>query len=914
MNARRGSQPAESTPPHRGEARIRRSPANPRRDRDTPFGKQPWRNAALALVALWLALVAWRREIIASPPYWDSAMGLFVEANFLAETNFSYRRLIDEERRFIEGGTGIYLVSVMPTLLATLMWLVPSTKVVIVLGHLANLAVAAALVLLVYTALAPRTGRMGATLAAAALLTTPLFAAQVDMIGMDLPMTLMAFVAGGLFLRERYLPAAVAALAAYFIKLSGLLWLVAAFGCLTLLVVAAMLHGDRVALARRLVGLGLLFVVLAIEMAVMDWVNSLHTTIDQERFVYDVQAGLASLAEVRYWCPDLLLLTAVALLGAVIVSGTCWRDMMQPRHKTRPQSIGANDGPQAPPRGRTAALLSRLLDVVLADRDTLFGWLILLATIAALAQIYTIPRYLLLPLTFLWVNLGLVLFANPAWRRFGVVAAGAVIGFNLLNADGRFFPAIAGIDEFDQRTGALLERSREYLKDHRANLAAVKYLADNAGSRPIIAPNPFVHFLALPRLGYVSKPLTGYAANTFRAPTFPPIEEFRGDTSAGDPLLVWVANRFAPIVNCRLLQPDPANGDELLHYSKLDPDRETIPSLAIFAHRVAPTARSSARLSPAERHAALVAWLFPADDLIARLDELTNRRQFADAVELCRWALATEPMRGDLRLRYALLLEELGQAPAAIAELQRLIDDAPANRTARLALARLFLADKRILDAIAQFDEVLRRDPQSYTTWLQLAQVHGGAGDFVAARVAIARAIELAPHGAKAHLLLARTWRAEGDNAAARRVLEAAVAEIPAEPELWFELGQCASVLRDHRRALDAYRRAYQLKPDSRELANSLAWHLATAPDEKLRDPAEALRLAEFACADRAATRPSWLDTLAAAQAASGQFDKAVPTAEEALAAARTAKDDELAMALEARLKLYRNRQAYVAE
>ena len=923
MNARRGSQPAESAPRSGDKSRARRSLAAAQIESTTPFGQRTWRNAALAFGVVWLGLIAWRWEIIDEPPYWDSAMGLFVEANFLAETGFNYGRLVTEERRFIEGGTGIYLVSVMPTLLALVMRTAPSTHAVLVIGHLANFAVAAAILVLVYDTLTPRAGRIGAALAAGALLSTPLFAAQVDMIGMDLPMTLVAFVAGRLLIAERYYSAAVIALMAYFIKLSGLLWMIAAFGCCGLLLISALLRADRAAGARHLVGMGALFMALAVEMAVMDWVNSLHTTVDQERFVYNVEAGLSSLSEVRYWCPDLLLLTALALVGGIIALVGRWYAAMPARSEvqqpTRKSPAGRAPAAAAQP-GRTSlharltSHLSQLLDALLADRQTLFGWLVLLATVAALAQIYTIPRYLLLPLVFLWVNLGLVLFARPRWRRWAWGAAAIVIGLNLANARGQFFPPIASIDEFDQRTGALLERSREYLKDHRANIAAVQYLVNNAGSRPIIAPNPYVHFLSLPRLGYVERPLAGYAANSFQTPAFPPLEQFRDRADAGDPLVVWIANRFAPIVNCRLLRPDPAGGDELLHYSKLDPAAETTPSLAIYEHRVVRPGPATRRLTPAEKHAAIVAWLFPADDLMTRLDRLIAEQQFASAVELCRQALATEPMRGDLRLRYALLLEEIGQAPAAIAELERIIDDAPANRAARLALARIFLDDKRTVEAIAQFEEVLRREPQSFTTWLQLAQVHGLAGNFAAARQALNRAVELEPRHAGARLLLARTWRAEGDHAAARRSLEAAIAAISDSADLWGELGQCAVDVRDYSAAITALRRAHQLQPGSRELANSLAWHLATAPDANLRDPAEAIRLAEFACADRAATRPGWLDTLAAAYAANGQFDDAVRTGEAALTAAGAAPDDKLATAVAARLELYRRGKAYLAE
>jgi arylsulfatase A-like enzyme len=64
---------------------------------------------------------------------------------------------------------------------------------------------------------------------------------------------------------------------------------------------------------------------------------------------------------------------------------------------------------------------------------------------------------------------------------------------------------------------------------------------------------------------------------------------------------------------------------------------------------------------------------------------------------------------------------------------------------------------------------------------------------------------------------------------------------------------------------------------------NNYAWALATAPDERLRDGPKAVEVIERALAQSGAPSPGFLDTLAAAQAASGQFEAAARTATEAL-------------------------------
>ena len=63
---------------------------------------------------------------------------------------------------------------------------------------------------------------------------------------------------------------------------------------------------------------------------------------------------------------------------------------------------------------------------------------------------------------------------------------------------------------------------------------------------------------------------------------------------------------------------------------------------------------------------------------------------------------------------------------------------------------------------------------------------------------------------------------------------------------------------------------------------NELAWLLATGSDPAVRDPAEAVRLADRAVRLSGGRDPNLLDTQAAAQAAAGRFERAIETARRA--------------------------------
>jgi TPR repeat protein len=121
---------------------------------------------------------------------------------------------------------------------------------------------------------------------------------------------------------------------------------------------------------------------------------------------------------------------------------------------------------------------------------------------------------------------------------------------------------------------------------------------------------------------------------------------------------------------------------------------------------------------------------------------------------------------------------------------------------------------------------------------------------------------------------------------------------------MYFE-GQ--GVPQDYAEALEWYRLA--AAQGHAHAPNNIAWILATAPDARVRNGAEALRLAQQAVetgADGVA-----IDTLAAAFAEVGLFEKAVAEQQRAIDMARAAGDLDAAADRESRLVLYRSRQPY---
>jgi len=106
--------------------------------------------------------------------------------------------------------------------------------------------------------------------------------------------------------------------------------------------------------------------------------------------------------------------------------------------------------------------------------------------------------------------------------------------------------------------------------------------------------------------------------------------------------------------------------------------------------------------------------------------------------------------------------------------------------------------------------------------------------------------------------------------------------------------------------AIERYRRCIELSPDLTEALNNLAWLLATTPDARLRNGADAVRFARRACDLTLNEWPMFLGTLAAAYAEAGRFPEAVATAEKAERQARQRGFTDLAEQNAKLLETYR--------
>lgn len=218
-------------------------------------------------------------------------------------------------------------------------------------------------------------------------------------------------------------------------------------------------------------------------------------------------------------------------------------------------------------------------------------------------------------------------------------------------------------------------------------------------------------------------------------------------------------------------------------------------------------------------------------------------------------------------------LLDAGQARAAEAEIRHsleLDDDADSWSN----LGRALAAQQRIPEGIEAIQKALAKRPADPRFLLDLARLTAAHGD-------VDRAIELT------HQSLSN-W--------------------PKDPNAWAFLGSLHAQQQAWLEVADVARRAHVANPDDLSTALSLAWVLATAPDPRARQPAEAVRIAELARERTGGKDFRSLDVLGVAYASAGRFDEAAVQAAAAARIAEQVGESSFAAQIRQRLEQFRRK------
>ncbi len=250
----------------------------------------------------------------------------------------------------------------------------------------------------------------------------------------------------------------------------------------------------------------------------------------------------------------------------------------------------------------------------------------------------------------------------------------------------------------------------------------------------------------------------------------------------------------------------------------------------------------------------------------------------------------------------------LGEYRKAIADFDQAIAMDPKSAALRVNRGNAYRDSGELDKALRDYNAALERDPRNVIALNNRGLIFSAKGDYDQAMLDFSAAIRIRPDFAEAlnHRGVV-SWK-QGKVDEAERDYKAAIELKRGLAEPYLNLGAVAASRGDYKTAVSHYRQALQLNPKFTAAHNDLAWILATAPDESVRDPQSAVAYAQKACELSQFKNPNALDTLAAALAAAGRYDEAVRRVDQALA---LAEDDQQAE-LTARKQLYAARQPFI--
>jgi len=108
---------------------------------------------------------------------------------------------------------------------------------------------------------------------------------------------------------------------------------------------------------------------------------------------------------------------------------------------------------------------------------------------------------------------------------------------------------------------------------------------------------------------------------------------------------------------------------------------------------------------------------------------------------------------------------------------------------------------------------------------------------------------------------------------------------------------------------VEEWQKVLAIQPDNGNAMSNLAWVFATSPDQSLRDGPKAVELAKQALRISGGRIPILFRTLAAAYAESGEFSKAMQTAQQGIELANSQGNSGLATELQGNIALYQEQR-----
>ena len=256
-------------------------------------------------------------------------------------------------------------------------------------------------------------------------------------------------------------------------------------------------------------------------------------------------------------------------------------------------------------------------------------------------------------------------------------------------------------------------------------------------------------------------------------------------------------------------------------------------------------------------------------------------------------------------------LVHTGKVQEAVSQYEQALRLAPDYIEVHYNLAIALARQGRLQEAMAHWEQALRSKPDYAEAHNNLGVALMRLGRMQEAIDHYQQALRIKPDYAACHDNFGLALLQMGKPQAALAEFEQALQIEPDYSEAHYDLALALEQAGKPREAIRQYEEVLRIKPDNIGTQNNLAWLLATHAPEDGGDAVRGLGLAQHVCELTGNRAAAYLDTLAAAYAATGQFSNAVATAQQAIDLARAAGQPQIVKEIGPRLELYRSGRAY---
>lgn len=236
----------------------------------------------------------------------------------------------------------------------------------------------------------------------------------------------------------------------------------------------------------------------------------------------------------------------------------------------------------------------------------------------------------------------------------------------------------------------------------------------------------------------------------------------------------------------------------------------------------------------------------------------------------------------------------------------------PDSHLAHIRLASILYQAGKLNESACEYETALRIKPNNPKVLNELGIIFGRQAKLEDSKRYFKNAIQIDPNFMEAYINIAAVLMIQNKIDEAAEYLNELLKLNSSSARAYFYLGQIFLQKNNSERAIEHFIMAFNYEPNNLEYMNTMAWHLAVNRTNKNYNPDKALALALKVNELTNYVKPEFLDTLAAAYAATGDFSKAVEIEQNALKLCVHTSQEKLKKEIEERMVKYRKKQNYI--